>query len=263
VVEESPAPGLSDAVRGTLHDAARRAALALGYRNAGTVEFLVDPRGRVFFLEVNRRLQVEHPVTEEVHGLDLVAWQLRIAAGEALPPEGAWPARGHAVEARVCAEDPERGFLPSPGTVLRAREPSGPGIRVDSGLRGRGAVPPHYDSLLFKVIAHGATREEAVGRLDRALEETAVVGVASNVPFLRRVLASEEFRSARLSTDLLERPLPPPRGGEPTAADALLAAAAADLLGVGGQGAAGAGGGAARPDPWRALAGWRVRRGAP
>jgi acetyl-CoA/propionyl-CoA carboxylase biotin carboxyl carrier protein len=262
VVEECPAPGLSAATRGALHDAARKAAKALGYRNAGTVEFLVDLAGRVFFLEVNRRLQVEHPVTERVHGLDLVEWQLRVAAGEALPAEGTWPARGHAVEARVNAEDPERGFVPSPGTVRRVVEPSGEGVRVDSGLGETGVVTPHYDSLLMKVIAHAPTRAEAIARLDAALSRTAVIGVASNVAFLRRVLAAPAFRDARLSTDLLSEPLGTPPGGEATALDALLAASVAEALGVGNEGAAGeAGRGRARPDPWRTLAGWRVRGG--
>jgi 3-methylcrotonyl-CoA carboxylase alpha subunit len=204
VVEEAPAPHLSDATRRTLHEAARNAAKALGYRNAGTVEFLVDPAGRVYFLEVNRRLQVEHPVTEAVFGVDLVAWQLRVAAGEALPPEGTWTPRGHAVEVRVCAEDPANEFMPASGTIRRLVEPTGPGVRVDGGFVGGDEVPPFYDSLLMKVIASGETRDAALDRLDAALASTAILGVKSNVAFLRRVLADPDFRAARLSTDFLD-----------------------------------------------------------
>ncbi len=261
VVEEAPAPGLSDATRTSLHAAARKAAAALGYRNAGTVEFLVDPKGRCFFMEVNRRLQVEHPVTEAVFGIDLVGWQLRVAAGESLPSEGTWSPRGHAVEARVCAEDPAAGFVPSPGTVLLAREPSGPGVRVDSGLAERGEIPPFYDSLVMKVIAHGETREDALDRLDLALAETAILGVASNLSFLRRVISDPDFRAARLSTEFLDSRLDALLSADAPATDAILAAVAADLLGVGVKGASGARGGtgpAVRPDPWRDLAGWRV-----
>ena len=263
VVEESPAPGLSEASRVALHAAAITAARALGYRNAGTCEFLVDPAVKAYFLEMNRRLQVEHPVTEEVFGIDLVAWQLRVAAGEALPPEGTWAPRGHAIEARVCAEDPANGFVPSPGDVLRVREPRGPGIRVDSGLGRSGVISPFYDSMVMKVIARGETRAEAIARLDAALAETAVLGVVTNVAFLRRILGSEEFRAGRLSTDFLDhgqgRELAKPPKATPL--EAVLAAAAADLLGV-GKGSQGARSGAAvRLDPWADLPGWRVGEG--
>ena len=260
VVEEAPAPNLSEATRRTLHEAARNAARALGYRNAGTVEFLVDPAGRAYFLEVNRRLQVEHPVTEAVFGVDLVAWQLRVAAGEALPPEGAWTPRGHAVEVRVCAEDPANEFMPASGTIRRLVEPVGPGVRVDGGFVGGDEVPPFYDSLLMKVIASGETRDAALARLDAALATTAVLGVRTNVAFLRRVLADPDFRAARLSTDFLDGKVERLVADDGDGTDAVLAAVAAELLGVDRRGA-GAAAGAAGPaaaDPWPGLAGFRL-----
>jgi acetyl-CoA/propionyl-CoA carboxylase biotin carboxyl carrier protein len=264
VLEETPAPGLSASARAALHAAGVAAAKAIGYRNAGTVEFLLDAEGRAHFLEVNRRLQVEHPVTEAVHGLDLVEWQLRVAAGEALPSEP-WPARGHAVEARVCAEDPERGFVPSSGRILRLREPTGEGIRVDGGFQGGADVPPHYDSLLMKVVAHGKDRAEALDRLDAALSETAVLGVASNVHWLRRVVAHEAFRRGDLRVDFLDRHAADLAVGDEVSVDALLAAAAADLLHLGedrggGRGAARAGR-ARRETAWATLRGFRVTPG--
>jgi len=264
VIEEAPAPGLAPTTRAALHQAARDAARALGYRNAGTCEFLVDPKGRPYFLEMNRRLQVEHPVTEAIFGIDLVAWQLRVAAGEPLPPEGTWTPRGHAVEARVCAEDPSKGFLPASGTILRLVEPTGPGIRVDGGWGVSGEVPPHYDSLLMKVIAYAETRDEALDRLDAALAATAVLGVTTNLPFLRRILAHEDVRAARLRTDWLDGAAEGLADLGPVSREALLAAVAADLLGDGRAASPGGAGGrgAARPDPWTALPGWRVGEAA-
>jgi len=261
VVEEAPAPNLSDVTRRTLHEAGRAAAKALGYRNAGTVEFLVDPAGRVYFLEVNRRLQVEHPVTEAVHGLDLVAWQLRIAAGEPLPPAGTWAPRGHAVEVRVCAEDPAHAFMPASGTIRRLVEPKGPGVRVDGGFASGDEVPPFYDSLLMKVIASAETRDAALDRLDAALASTAILGVKGNVAFLRRVIADPDFRAARLSTDFLDGKvdrLAAADADDASGADAVLVAAAAELLGVDRRGAATPAGPAAAADPWPGLAGFRL-----
>jgi acetyl/propionyl-CoA carboxylase alpha subunit len=264
VVEECPAPNLAPATRKTLHDAAAAAARALGYVNAGTVEFLVGPDGRAWFLEVNRRLQVEHPVTEAVFGLDLVEWQLRVAAGEALPKAPAWTPMGHSVEARVCAEDPDAGFLPSVGRVLDARWPSGEGVRVDAGFRAGDEVSPHYDSLLAKVIAHGATREEAVSRLDAALASTAVLGVRTNVAFLRRCLESTAFRAGAATVGLLDSEAGKALAAEgPVPPVAVLAAAAAEMLGVGEETAAAASRGrAAVAGPWTTLPGWRLLAGA-
>jgi acetyl/propionyl-CoA carboxylase alpha subunit len=262
VIEESPAPGLPALVRSRLHEAAARAATALGYRNAGTAEFLLAADGTFYFLEMNRRLQVEHPVTEAVFGIDLVAWQLRIAAGEALPEGDAFAARGHAIEARIYAEDPAHGFLPSSGTVLALREAEGPGIRVDSALATGTEISPYYDPLLAKVIAHGETREEAIRRLDLALAETVILGLRTNVGFLRRVLAHPDFAGGVLQTDLIDQaedvllPEPPP-----PPAIFLAAAAHALLPGATVQGSPPRGLEQAVASPWTTLPTFRLGEG--
>jgi acetyl-CoA/propionyl-CoA carboxylase biotin carboxyl carrier protein len=259
VLEECPAPGLAPETARRLHAAGAEAAKALGYQGAGTVEFLLDDSGAFHFLEVNRRLQVEHPVTEACYGVDLVAWQLRLAAGERLPPPGRFVARGHAVEARVYAEDPARDFLPSPGTVLRAILPEGPGVRVDHALFDGAKVPPEYDPLLAKVVAHGETREEAFGRLDLALAQTAVLGVRNNVGFLRRVLADEDVRAGRVHAHLLEARLAALAPAADRLAEAVLAAAAEELARGPGLAARAAGAsGVPAPSPWHALPGFRL-----
>jgi acetyl-CoA/propionyl-CoA carboxylase biotin carboxyl carrier protein len=212
VVEESPSPSLSEPTREAMGAAAVDAARACGYVGAGTVEFIV-PSARpdeFFFLEMNTRLQVEHPVTELVHGLDLVELQLRVAAGEALPfAQDALVARGHAIEARVYAEDPAAGFLPTGGTVLVVDEPDDrPGVRVDSSLDVGAHIGTEYDPMLAKVIAHGADRAEALRRLDTALAHTTVLGVTTNIGFLRRLLADDDVVAGRLDTGLVDRRLP-------------------------------------------------------
>jgi acetyl-CoA carboxylase biotin carboxylase subunit len=191
-------------------DAALKVARAAGYTNAGTVEFLVDrnaDRGANFyFLEVNTRLQVEHPVTELVTGLDLVEWQLKIAAGERLTlqqDDVAW--RGSALECRIYAEDPDHDFMPAPGSIVNLREPAGPGVRLDSGIFEGWNVPLEYDPLLAKLAAWGPNREAAIGRLDGALSEYVLTGVRNNIAFFREVLADAEFREGRLSTSFLDR----------------------------------------------------------
>ena len=263
VIEEAPAPNLSDATRRTLHQAAIMAAKALGYRNAGTCEFLVDPKGRPYFLEVNRRIQVEHPVTEAIFGIDLVEWQLRIAAGQSVPPEGTWTSHGHAIEARVCAEDPSKGFLPASGTIVRLEEPEGPGIRVDGGFSTGKEVPPFYDSLLMKVVAFAESRAGAILRLDNALSETAVLGVASNTSFLRRLLADPDVLAARLSTQHLDVHAERLASDGPVPLEALLLAAGIDAAlssfkaKAKSKGAGGAGS-TRPPDPWSTLSGWRL-----
>jgi acetyl-CoA carboxylase biotin carboxylase subunit len=206
LVEESPAPGLPPATKAGLTAAAVAGARAIGYTNAGTMEFLVDEGGGFYFLEMNARLQVEHPVTEEVTGLDLVVAQLRAAAGEPL----AWAQseivqRCAAIECRVYAEDPSKGFLPSPGTLQRLELPSGEGIRIESGVEAGSTVSVHYDPLLLKLIAHGATREQAIERLAAALDRCVVEGVRTTIPFLRRIVASAEFRQGRIHTQMLEQ----------------------------------------------------------
>jgi acetyl-CoA/propionyl-CoA carboxylase biotin carboxyl carrier protein len=262
IVEEAPAPRLPDATREALFLAARRATEALGYRNAGTVEFLLDDEGEFWFLEMNRRLQVEHPVTEAVLGIDLVAWQLRLAAGQALDPARPFAPRGHAIEARVYAEDPANGFLPSVGTILALREPEGPGVRVDAALETGLEVTPWYDPLLAKVIAHGETREEALRRLDLALRETVILGLRTNVAFLRRALAHPAFREGGFTTDLLDRDgAVLGEAGEVPAA-VLLAAAAHALLPGEGSNEGGARGRRALPSPWESLEGFRLSGGA-
>ena len=206
LVEESPAPGLAAATKAGLTAAAVAGARAIGYTNAGTMEFLVDEGGRFYFLEMNARLQVEHPVTEEVTGLDLVVAQLRAAAGEPLPwAQGQIVQRRAAIECRVYAEDPSKGFLPSPGTVQKLELPSGEGIRIESGVEPGSTVSVHYDPLLLKLITHGDTRTQAIERLADALDRSVIEGVRTTIPFLRRVVASDEFRQGRVHTQMLEQ----------------------------------------------------------
>jgi len=201
LIEETPGPSVDDELRERLGVAAVRIAKAAHYENAGTVEFLVDGRGNVYFLEVNTRLQVEHPVTEMVTGLDLVALQLRIAAGERLPfAQGDVVRSGAAIECRITAEDPYAGFLPASGVIALVREPAGPGIRVDSALYPGMTVPNEYDPLLAKVIAHGRDRAEAVARMRRALAEMRVSGIPTSLPFHRFALSDESFSAGRYDT---------------------------------------------------------------
>ncbi|MGW2718946.1 acetyl/propionyl/methylcrotonyl-CoA carboxylase subunit alpha [Streptomyces sp. NPDC001492] len=208
IIEEAPSVLLDEETRAAMGEAAVQAARSCGYRGAGTVEFIVpggDPSS-YYFMEMNTRLQVEHPVTELITGLDLVEWQLRVAAGEQLPfKQGDITLTGHAIEARVCAEDPARGFLPSGGTVLRLREPQGDGIRTDSGLSEGTEVGSLYDPMLSKVIAYGPDRETAIRRLRAALAETVTLGVQTNAGFLRRLLAHPAVVAGELDTGLVER----------------------------------------------------------
>ncbi len=210
LVEESPAPHLPQALRASIHAAALALTSSMNYRSAGTVEFLVDAdAGEFFFLEMNTRIQVEHPVTEMVTGIDLVEQQLRIAAGEGLRlSQGDVSWRGHAIECRVNAEDPDRNFFPSPGHITTWDAPQGEGIRLDSHCEAGYRVPPHYDSLLGKLIVHGASREDALARMRRALAAFRIEGVRTTVPFLQRVVDDEAFASGRVSTRLLSRLLP-------------------------------------------------------
>jgi acetyl-CoA carboxylase biotin carboxylase subunit len=201
VIEEAPAPNLNRKVRDSLLRAAVKGAKACGYRGAGTMEFLLDRDGRFYFMEMNTRIQVEHPVTEEVSGLDLVSWQIRVAAGETLQLEqkDLEPA-GHAIECRITAEDPGRDFAPSAGTITEYLAPGGPGIRLDTHIYQGYKVPPNYDSLLAKLIAWGPTRDVAIGRMQRALDELVIAGVPTTTNFHRHVLADEAFRRGDLHT---------------------------------------------------------------
>ena len=256
VIEEAPSPLLDTATRARIGAAACDTARSVEYVGAGTVEFIVsaDRPGEFFFMEMNTRLQVEHPVTEMVTGWDLVEWQVRIAAGESLPcGQDAITMSGHAIEARVYAEDPAAGFLPTGGPVLAVAEPGAPGdrVRVDSGLSAGMTVGSDYDPMLAKVIAHGADRAGALRTLDRALADTAVLGVGTNIDFLRFVLADADVAAGNLDTGLLERL----RFEAPDPGDAALVAGAAYRWlrrWPGGP-----------ADPWDTPSGWRIGAPAP
>ena len=261
IVEETPAPGLEAGLRERILAAGVAAARAIGYVGAGTVEFLVSPEGEFWFMEMNTRLQVEHPVTEAVTGVDLVEWQLRIAAGEALPREQAQiRSEGHAIEARLYAEVPERGFLPSTGRLSHLEfPPAEPGLRVDRGVEAGSEITPWYDPMIAKLVAHGGTREEARRRLAAALARTEIVGVETNRRFLVRLLESDDFASGHIDTGLVERngeillapPTPPPVQVLAAAAYAQLAREACAARKAAG----------ARGDPhspWTATDGWRL-----
>jgi acetyl-CoA carboxylase biotin carboxylase subunit len=259
IIEESPSPALTSAIRRRMGDAAVAAAKTAGYRNAGTIEFLLEGSGygaQFYFLEMNTRLQVEHPVTEMVTGTDLVRAQLMVAMGQGLP----WRQKdlvqhGHAIECRVYAEDPASGFLPQAGPLRLYREPGGPGIRVDSGVEEGTEVGVHYDPMLAKLIAHGATRELAAARAIAALRSFPVLGVRTNVPFLINVLEHKAFRAGDLHTgfvdehvaELLDVPAP---------SDVVIAAAA--FARSASTTPRAAGGAAPHPsdDPWASLTGW-------
>jgi acetyl-CoA carboxylase biotin carboxylase subunit len=204
LIEESPSPALTPDTREEMEAAAERACRAIGYRNAGTFEFLLGPDGSFYFIELNARLQVEHPVSELVTGIDVVREQLRIASGERLPLTGRAPRRGHALEVRINAEDPAQGFRPAPGRVERFRPPLGPGVRVDTFVEDGTVISPHYDSLIAKVIVRDGNRRLAIRRALRALDELVIEGVPTTRDVLRDILASDEFRSGDYSTSFLE-----------------------------------------------------------
>jgi acetyl-CoA/propionyl-CoA carboxylase biotin carboxyl carrier protein len=258
VVEESPSPVITPATRGPLCAAAVTLARAAGYVGAGTAEFLVsaDDPGEWFFLEVNARLQVEHPVTELVTGLDLVEQQLLVASGTPLG-FGQEEVRmsGHAIEVRVCAEDPATDFLPATGELVGYREPSGAGVRVDSGVREGSEIGSFYDSLLMKVIAYGEDREQAMERLDHALGDLRLLGLATNAGFLRRLCAFGAVRAGDLDTGLIERGEVAALPGEGERREALVAAAAAEALELRAT--------ADGDDPWQKLVGFRLDGPAP
>jgi acetyl-CoA carboxylase biotin carboxylase subunit len=204
LIEESPSPALNEETRAEMEDAAERAARAVEYENAGTFEFLLGPDRSFYFIELNARLQVEHPVSELVTGIDLVREQLRVAAGERLSTTGRADRSGHAIEIRINAEDPAREFMPCPGRIERFRPPLGPGVRVDTHIEDGAVIPPNYDSLLAKVIVRDTDRPSAIDRALRALAELEVVGVPTTAAAARDVLRSEEFAAGRYSTNFLE-----------------------------------------------------------
>ncbi|WP_322011376.1 acetyl/propionyl/methylcrotonyl-CoA carboxylase subunit alpha [Paraburkholderia sp. J12] len=265
VLEEAPAPGLSDAVRRAMGESAVAAARAVQYVGAGTVEFIMTGAD-FYFMEMNTRLQVEHPVTEMVTGLDLVEWQLRVAAGEPLPLEQSQLAvQGHALEARIYAENPSRGFLPSTGTLKHLSMPEGveftigsaaqrAPVRIDSGVREGDTITPFYDPMIAKLIVHGATRDDALARMQRALEACEVVGPHTNVEFLHRLVTSEPFASADLDTGLIERHHDALFAPQPKPVREALALACGALYEREGSGARDA-------SPWAALSHWRLNGG--
>ena len=266
VIEEAPSPIVDPDMRRRMGEVAVRVAQAAGYTNAGTVEFLVDAQKNFYFLEMNTRLQVEHPVTELVTGLDLVHLQIRIAAGEPLPfKQEDVKIRGHAIECRIYAEDPDNNYFPSPGKITLLLAPSGPGIRRDSGMYEGWTVPMDYDPLLAKLIGYGSDRDQAIGRLTRALNEYFVGGIKTNISLFRRILRDPDFRAARLDTGFLDRLLKRKEDVwddsqmDPKAEE--VAVIAAGMFAVLGPAAAGAGervlGGGAADGNARAASGWK------
>ncbi|HUM72343.1 MAG TPA: acetyl-CoA carboxylase biotin carboxylase subunit, partial [Chloroflexota bacterium] len=262
IIEESPAPIIQDeALRQRMAQAAVSLTQTAGYTNAGTVEFIVDGQGDFYFLEMNTRLQVEHPVTELVTGLDLAVWQIRIAAGEPLPfTQADIRQRGHAIECRVYAEDPANHFMPSIGEIVHYQRPSGPGVRVDDGIDTGTAVTPYYDPMLAKIITWGADRAEAIAKMERALRETAVLGVTTNIPYLLAILQEPHFRAGQTSTGYLQEYM---ADWSPTAEVSeaeWVGTAVFELLhgaGKGRTGTAVAVGSTTQPDPWQAATAWR------
>jgi 3-methylcrotonyl-CoA carboxylase alpha subunit len=262
VLEEAPAPGMSAARRAEMGAAAVAAAQAVGYVGAGTVEFIAEELGdgdlKFYFMEMNTRLQVEHPVTEAITGLDLVEWQLRVAAGEPLPlAQEQLAMRGHAIEARICAENPDANFLPATGTLQVARWPAHVAFersdelpRVDSGVREGDAISPYYDSMIAKLIVWGETRAQALSRLDAALRDTHIMGLATNVAFLRRVVGSHAFATADLDTALIEREHADLFDAPPLAPELAAAAVAAHMLAAEAA--------LEDADPWSRRDGWRL-----
>jgi 3-methylcrotonyl-CoA carboxylase alpha subunit len=254
VVEETPSPALTPERRAALCAAGVAAARAAAYVNAGTVEFLLAPDGALYFLEVNTRLQVEHPVTEAVTGLDLVRLQIRIAAGEALPfAQGEVRAQGHALECRLYAEDPDHDDRPAPGRILHHAPPEGPGVRFDAGVASGSDVTVHYDPMLAKLVTWGHDRDEAVERMRAALRRTVILGVTTNLARLQAIVDHPAFHAGALHTGFIEEHLAGAKAPAEPPPEAEAAARAAMGLTRGTPGAAAA----PAPDPWESLGGWR------
>ncbi|HWX37311.1 MAG TPA: biotin/lipoyl-containing protein, partial [Steroidobacteraceae bacterium] len=261
LLEEAPAPGMTLERRAAMGLAAVNAAKAVGYVGAGTVEFIANQDGSFYFMEMNTRLQVEHPVTEMITGLDLVEWQLRVAGGQPLPlTQEQLEIDGHAIEARVYAEDPDKGFLPSTGRLVHlVPPPESDSVRVDTGVEQGDEITPYYDPMIAKLIVWGADRKQALARMRRALTQYRVVGVSNNINFLSRLVALPSFVNAELDTGLIEREqglLFPPQDEVPT--DVWLVAALAELLHEQREVNSKFAAAADRGSPWRALDGWRL-----
>ena len=259
IIEETPSPLLTRELREEMGGAAVAAARVVGYYNAGTVEFIVDPDTlHYYFLEMNTRLQVEHPITELVTGLDLVQWQIRVAMGERFPFEQSHSTqRGHAIECRIYAEDPANGFLPSTGTLLHYTEPRGPGIRVDSGFTAGDEVTHFYDPLLAKLIVHAENREAAIQRMQAALKEFIIHGVVTNIDFLQSVLAHPDFAYGNMTTRWIETDFgwaPPPGASLESLVAAVLAEVIDPSFKIQVRGSK-------EPDPyspWKTVSGFRI-----
>ena len=253
VVEEAPSIAVTPQRRDQMSAAARAAAQAVGYLGAGTVEFIADASG-FYFIEMNTRLQVEHPVTEMILGIDLVEWQLRVAFGEKLPrKQDEIRANGHALEARIYAEDADKGFLPSTGVIRHWREPAGEGIRVDAGFRAGDAVTPYYDALLAKLIVHAGDRPAALARMGQALSEFEITGVTSNLAFLKALISHPQVASGEIDTGFIERELPTLTGAWPITSADMAAACAAVLRREQGEHTASEN---SFPSPWDRADGW-------
>ena len=205
LIEESPSPAVTPEIRKAMNEAVVRGATKVGYNSAGTIEFLLDSDGKFYFMEMNTRIQVEHPVTEFVTGIDLIKEQIRVAAGEKLSKKmQKYKLRGHAIECRINAEDPTRDFRPSPGKITSFHVPGGLGVRVDTHAYAQYVIPPYYDSLVAKLITHGRDREEALNRMERALEEFIIEGVSTTIPLHQRIIQNEKFRKGDFNTKFLE-----------------------------------------------------------
>jgi acetyl-CoA carboxylase biotin carboxylase subunit len=263
IVEETPSPVVTPELRRQMCAAALALAGAVGYVSAGTVEFMVTADGRYFFLEMNTRLQVEHPITELVAGLDLAAWQIRLAAGEPLSfSQEQVSQRGHALECRVYAEDPARNFLPSIGDITFYRRPAGPGVRVDDGIESGSVVSPYYDPMLAKVITWGADRPEAIRKMVRALQDTVILGVTTNIPYLLAILAQPAFLEGKTTTDFIAQRLADWQPEPDTSRSTWLAIAALETLMGSERGHRPASKAAGETtiadyDPWRLAGDWR------
>jgi acetyl-CoA carboxylase biotin carboxylase subunit len=258
IIEESPSPIVTDELRQKMATAAVSLAQKVNYVSAGTVEFIVDGAGNYYFLEMNTRLQVEHPVTELVTGLDLAVWQIRIAAGEALPfVQADLCQRGHALECRVYAEDPANYFLPSIGEIVWYERPSGPGVRVDDGIDTGTQVTSYYDPMLAKVITWGQDRKEAIVKMIEALEQTVILGVTTNIPYLLTILEEPHFVGGNVSTNYLTEHRADWQASEAVLSEDWLAVAAVEMLLAGKRSTAVSNLLASPPDPWHLTTNWR------
>ncbi len=260
IIEETPSPAVSLNIRRQMTEAALALAKSVGYISAGTLEFMLTPEGKFYFLEMNTRLQVEHPVTELVTGIDLAAWQIRLAAGEPLTfNQGDLSQQGHALECRIYAEDAAKDFLPSIGKIAFYRPASGPGVRVDDGVESGTSISPYYDPMLAKVITWGDDRQEAIRKMIRALQDTVILGVTTNIPYLLDILVHPDFTAGNISTNFLLEQVEPWKPSADTSNSTWLAVAAFEAIcekSTPFQGST-EGGSSEKIDPWKNASRWR------